>query len=316
MTRIFAGTVVSPEIAQPFHRTIWPERSGTISRKPLQHSHFDAVPCGTLNPSRQYLKLSLRGRSVPPRLLGVESGTMRADLRPCKPRGCGSVEGSQARGERGRNEVSRAHETDRETFRAGWLAGPGVTLDSSEASTRCLTAWARSNEPTGFPATPRTARSRCRPCCVGYMHTDRGHPILYTGIQTRLKVLGFVPSTDRQAGKTTVQSHGRRAFTPAVTETLVHGGRALSRGIPTAMRGPAREGVAGALFPKARPGRDGGQNRSIDPAFQPPTRIISLRCLEAEKKNSPKQFQKNPPRRRIRGKLIAAGNLDPMLSQN
>jgi hypothetical protein len=155
MTRIFAGTVVSPEIAQPFHRTIWPERSGTISRKPLQHSHFDAVPCGTLNPSRQYLKLSLRGRSVPPRLLGVESGTMRADLRPCKPRGCGSVEGSQARGERGRNEVSRAHETDRETFRAGWLAGPGVTLDSSEASTRCLTALPRSDESTGFPEARR-----------------------------------------------------------------------------------------------------------------------------------------------------------------
>jgi hypothetical protein len=64
------------KFAQPFHGTIWLERSGTILRKPLRHSNFDAVPGGTLNPSRQYLKLSLRGRSVPPHLLGVRSGTI------------------------------------------------------------------------------------------------------------------------------------------------------------------------------------------------------------------------------------------------
>jgi hypothetical protein len=85
MMRIFAGTVAMAKIAQPFRGTIWLERSGTISRKPLQHSNFDAVPGGTLNPLRQYLKLSLRERSVPPHLLGVRSGTIGAELDPSKP---------------------------------------------------------------------------------------------------------------------------------------------------------------------------------------------------------------------------------------
>jgi hypothetical protein len=44
--RIFAGTVAMAKIAQPFRGTICLERSGTISRKPLRHSHFDTVPCG------------------------------------------------------------------------------------------------------------------------------------------------------------------------------------------------------------------------------------------------------------------------------
>jgi hypothetical protein len=80
MTLILAGTVVTAKTAQPFHGTIWPERRGTISMKPLRHSHFHAVPGGTLNPLRQYLKLSLRGRSVPPRLLGGRSGTISRNL--------------------------------------------------------------------------------------------------------------------------------------------------------------------------------------------------------------------------------------------
>jgi hypothetical protein len=83
--RVFAGTAVSPKIAHPFRGTIWLERSGATSRKPLRHSHFDVVPGGTLNPLRQYLKLSLRERSVPPRILGVGSGTIAAELDPSKP---------------------------------------------------------------------------------------------------------------------------------------------------------------------------------------------------------------------------------------
>jgi hypothetical protein len=52
-------------------------------------------------------------------------------------------------GKRG-NVVSPEPDIDRRFLRAA--DGPAVTLDSPNASPRCLTAWPRSNESTGFPA--------------------------------------------------------------------------------------------------------------------------------------------------------------------
>lgn len=109
-----AGTVAAAKTIQPFHGTIWLERSGTISWKALRRSHFDAVPGGTLNPLKQYLKLLLRGRSVPPSLLGVRSGTVRAELhRPST---------KQAAHRMSRNVVSHSPDIGLPTFVAGpWL---------------------------------------------------------------------------------------------------------------------------------------------------------------------------------------------------
>jgi hypothetical protein len=80
MMRVFAGTVVSPKIAQPFRGTIWPERPERFPRKPLRHSHFMPFQRWNARPLRQYLKLSLRERNVPCSLLGVGSGTIGAEF--------------------------------------------------------------------------------------------------------------------------------------------------------------------------------------------------------------------------------------------
>lgn len=73
---VFAGTAKHPSFQKPFHGTIGLERHTPAKAKGLRHKNFLVVPSGTLNSSRQYLKLSLRERSVPLYLLGVESRTI------------------------------------------------------------------------------------------------------------------------------------------------------------------------------------------------------------------------------------------------
>jgi hypothetical protein len=129
--------------------------------------------------------------------------------------------------------------------------------------------------------------------------TFSGHPLLYTGIQTRLKVLGFVHSTDRIARKATVQSHGAglsRGLVPPLPPCRPHGGWGRECARATLPR-PSM-GLANA---------DGwGRKRVGDRSFQDPARTISAQYPPAELNFIAKIFQKNPPRCRSCWKLIAA----------
>jgi hypothetical protein len=161
--------------------------------------------------------------------------------------------------------------------------GDAAALDSLEASAWC--------------SEPGSDRTHQRPSYrVG---TIGGHPLLYTGIQTRLKVLGFVHSTDRIARKATVQSHGAglsRGLVPPLPPCRPHGGWGRECARATLPRPSLAKSPAG-------PGR---VKRVGDRSLQDHARTISAQYPPAELRFFAKQFQKNPPRCRSCWKLIAA----------
>jgi hypothetical protein len=127
--------------------------------------------------------------------------------------------------------------------------------------------------------------------------TFSGHPLLYTGIQTRLKVLGFVTSSDRRASKATVQSHGE-GLSIEFCLLFRYAGRMSGR-TASAM------GPRGALLASS-PAGPGRVNLHRPRLLVTLAHTISAHYPPAELKFIAKIFQKNPPRWRIRWKLIAA----------